>query len=367
VGRLKLASWSTALALLALGCYPDSSKIRNTTVVGGAPGTGGTIGGGIGGSAGASDAAAGSGGTMVPRDSGPGVDLGPLLPPTATADNCTDFGIAWCEKNRQCLTRDVESLGGAAVCPARMKIWCENILAAPPDSNWTPANFKTCITSWSALTCDEWTDFDLEILKGPSCFVPGKRGEGAGCWSFAQCGSGECLGDTACGRCRPRIPADGACMFDSDCQRGLVCGQMKCVVPMNLGGACADARPCRRSLLCRGGACRPRAQEGESCDDHQDCAGGLLCNFTKGTCGLAVVSPARCSSREPDGTVLYCAGGTTCDQTNQMCVANAGDGQACVEEATPDCLWPAFCAGGTCRIARPVDCPAVPVSPDGGN
>ena len=29
-----------------------------------------------------------------------------------------------------------------------------------------------------------------------------------------------------------------------------------------------------------------------------DCGGGLLCNFDKGTCGPAVVSSSRCSSRD---------------------------------------------------------------------
>lgn len=357
---LKLISWSTALGLLALGCYPDSDKIRNAKLAdpGGASGTGG-IGGG------AADAATGSGGSMVDAA---GIEVGPLLPPGAAADNCTDFGTAWCEKARQCQTQDVESLGGAAVCPTRMKIWCETQLTVPADTNWGPPQFKTCITSWTALTCDEWRDFDLEILKGPGCFFGGKRGEGAGCWSFAQCASGECAGEAVCGRCRPRIPADGACEFDSDCQRGLVCGQMKCVVPMNLGGACSDSRPCRRSLLCRGGVCRGKAQVGEACDEHDDCAGGLLCNFTKSTCGVATASPTRCSSREPDGSVLYCAGSTTCDQPTMMCVANAADNQACMENGTPDCLWPAFCSSASlCRLPRPADCPAVPVEPDGGS
>jgi hypothetical protein len=351
----KLAPLWMVLALAA--CYPDSDKIRHSV-----PGTSGGTGGGVPGV----DAAAGGsgGGVVLPRDSG-AADLGPLLPPGATADNCTDFGTAWCAKAGQCGTTDVESLGGA-LCPARMKLWCEAQLAAPPDSNWSPSAFKTCITSWSALTCGEWRDFDLEILKGPSCFVPGKRGEGSGCWSFAQCGSGDCGGDAVCGTCRPRVPADGACKFDSECQRGLVCGQMLCAVPMNLGGACSEAHPCRRSLLCRNGACAPKATEGQACKAHDDCGAGLLCNFDKLACGRASVSSSRCSSLETDGTVLFCAGGSTCAQKTSMCVATADDNQACVEGGTPDCLWPAACSGGTCRLARPVDCPASPVTPDAG-
>jgi hypothetical protein len=136
---------------------------------------------------------------------------------------------------------------------------------------------------------------------------------------------------------------------------------------MALGLACSDARPCRRSLLCRDGACAPKATEGAPCSEHEDCAGGLLCNFEKLTCGRATASDTRCSSREPDGTVLYCAGGSTCDQSTQMCVATAGDNQPCDPDAPPDCLWPAICASNTCRLAKPVDCPAQPASPDGGS
>jgi len=337
--------------LVLLGCYPDSDKLRHFTPVG----TGGTGGpGGI-------DAAAGVGGA----DAGPSPDLGPLLPPGSSADNCTDFGAAWCEKSRQCQTEDNEDLGGPTLCPGRMKIWCETELGAPADSNWNAASFKTCITSWSALTCDEWRDFDEEILRGPSCNVPGKRAEGAGCWSFSQCGSGECLGDAVCGTCRQRVAADGACQRDSQCQRGLVCGQSHCVVPMTLGGACSDARPCRRSLLCRNGACAAKATEGSTCAAHTDCAGGLLCNFDKFVCGRAIASDTRCSGAEPDGSVLYCAAGSTCAQDTSMCVPTAADGQSCSANGPPACLWPAFCAAGTCRLNKPFDCPVQP--PDGGS
>jgi hypothetical protein len=345
--------WSVALAVAVLGCYPDSDKVRHSML---------TPTGGASGNPDASSLDAPAADAQAGPD---GADpQGPLLPAGATADNCTDFGTAWCEKGTRCKTRDVSTLGGPALCPTRMKIWCENNLTRPPDSNYGPAAMKACVTSWNALSCDEWSDFDLEILKGPSCFVPGKRGEGAGCWAFTECGSLECVvGDTACGTCQPRVPADGRCAFDSDCQRGLACARKKCTVTVGRGGACDDTHPCRRSLLCRAGACGPKATTGEACDDHDDCAGGLLCNFGSRTCGTAVPSETRCSSTEGDGTVLFCAAGSTCVSETGMCVKTAGDNQACNDMGGPSCLFPAGCAGTTCRVATFVACLAQPAGP----
>jgi hypothetical protein len=143
-----------------------------------------------------------------------------------------------------------------------------------------------------------------------------------------------------------------------------VCAEGKCAVAVSAGGACDGDHPCRRSLLCKDGVCGARLQDGESCTAHEDCASGLLCNFTTHACGQATASPDRCSSDEADGTVLYCAAGGSCISASNMCVAPAEDGEACSTTAPPDCLWPAICSAGTCKLATPVNCPAG--APDGG-
>jgi hypothetical protein len=322
--------------ILLLGCYPDADAIRHTVAV-------------------LPDAATdGPGG---PGDAASAPDQAPLLPPGSAADNCTDLGLAWCEKSRRCGTLDYEDLGGDGVCAERMKLWCENLLAQPTDSNWAPATFMTCISSWSSMTCDDWTDVDLELLKGAGCAVPGKRADGAGCWSFSQCAGLRCARNAACGRCTSRIPAGGACKADSDCLVGLICGQDRCVAATDVGDACDDAHPCRRSLRCNGGTCDPRATAGQPCSTDQDCAGGLLCNFGRGTCGTAIASPTHCSRREADGSVVYCGGGKSCAPANQACVAPAADNAACVANGSPDCLWPAVCFNSKCIVPAPIDCP----------
>jgi hypothetical protein len=324
--------------LLLLACYPDADAIRHTVA------------------AVVPDAATDAPGAVAPDSATAASDAGALLPPGATADNCTDFGVAWCEKSRQCGTIDRELLGGGA-CPARMKLWCESLLAQPADSNWAPDTFKGCITSWSVMTCGDWADVDLEILKGPGCVVPGKRGEGAGCWSFSQCAGLECARTAACGKCTTRVAAAGDCQADSDCLVGLVCGNDRCVVPAETGAACDDAHPCRRSLRCTGGICGPRAGAGQACNAHEDCSGDLLCNFGRGTCGPAIASPTRCSPMEADGSVLYCGGGSTCVTASHTCVSPAADEDSCVANGTPGCLWPAVCFKSRCTLPAPVDCP----------
>jgi hypothetical protein len=326
---------SLLLLILLAACYPDADAIRHTVS--------------------ADDAAAGDG-TTTPDVVFTGD--GTLLPPGATADNCTDFGVAWCEKSRQCGTTDREILGGDGVCPARMKIWCETTLTRPAGTNWTPSAFRGCIVGWTTLSCDGWLDYTAEILKGPGCVVPGKRPEGAGCWNFVECMGLECAGDATCGRCTTRVPAAGPCKADSECQAGLICGQSGCVTAAGPGAGCDAAHPCRRSLVCQGGVCAPRAAAGGACASHDDCAGGLLCNFAKHTCGTSIASPTGCNPEEPDGTVLYCGGGSTCVPATQTCVPAATDGATCVESGPPRCLFPAVCFQGKCALPDPVSCPS---------
>jgi hypothetical protein len=348
--------FALALLLTQLGCYPDPEKIRNQRPI----------------AAGNADAATGADAGASPlRDAAlEGPVMGPLLPPGATAETCADFGVAWCEKSRQCQRPDFEDLGAGATCAARMKIWCDVHLTTPPDTGWVPAAFKTCITSWTVMSCDEWEDFDSEILKGPSCVVAGRRTEGAGCWSFTQCSTLECAGPATCGKCVPRAPLDGPCTIDAECAPGLVCSLKKCALAGRMGAACSDDRPCRRSLLCRNGVCGPKVAAGQPCGgDHDVCAAGLLCNFKSDACGPALASSSRCSSTEDDGTVLYCGAGGFCDPSNRMCLPPIADGEACYpDKDVADCLWPAICVGNRCLLPRAGTCAAgneaVPMGPN---
>jgi hypothetical protein len=323
---------AAVLLTLALACYPDADAIRHTIA-----------------------AATDAGGDAPALTDAPGAaDSAPLLPPGAAAADCTDFGLAWCEKSRQCGTLDYEILGGADVCAARMKLWCESLLVGPADSGWAPPTFNACITSWSAMTCNDWADVDLEILKGPACVVAGQRPDGAGCWSFSQCAGMACARSAACGKCTTRIPAAGACKADSDCLVGLVCGQDRCVAPADAGAACDQAHPCRHSLRCNAGTCAARASAGQPCTTHEDCTGGLLCNASR-VCGPARPSPTRCSPQEPDGSVLYCGGGRSCG-ADQTCATAAADDAACTADGKPGCLWPALCYGNRCTLPAPITC-----------
>jgi hypothetical protein len=289
------------------------------------------------------------------------VEAGPLLPPGATANNCTDFGKAWCAKARQCLPILFETHGGEALCPDRMRLWCETFLTAPQlDTNWTGEALKMCMTSWSALTCADWQDTN-EILVGPACVVPGKRPDGAPCSTFSPCASTFCTGVVGdCGRCAPRLSAGAPCGTTSQCQRGLVCsGTMKCALGGNVGAPCDAERPCRLSLVCKGGVCSEKAGEGTGCTAHSDCRADLLCSNSTNRCGLAIAAP-MCDSRRVDGTTLYCAGGGRCDAGfTGMCFAASVEGGVC-SDTRERCLFPSSCVAGRCALPVRAACAPSP-------
>jgi hypothetical protein len=284
--------------LLLIGCLiPDPDKIRGQMADAGAGGSAGTAPGtgGTGGGATAVDAR--------PSDARLTADAGPLLPPGATADNCLDFGRAWCEKARQCSPQYQQINGGDALCADRLKLWCEIFLTGPVDTGWNMATLKTCVTSWTTLTCADWQD-TTEILVGPACVVAGKRPEGASCGTFAPCASGFCTGViNGCGRCAARISAGAACTLSSECTRGLACSaSMKCTSAGGVGNPCDADRPCRLSLYCKGGTCSEREAEGTPCNTYLDCRADLACNNATRRCGPAVAA-MDCNSRRVDGVV----------------------------------------------------------------
>jgi hypothetical protein len=350
----RLVALSAVAAVGAAGCLlPDPEAIRGQKPAG-ADAAGGESADaatpGAGGAGGARlDGGGGSGGAVADRPP-PAADAatGPLLPPSARADNCADFGASWCEKQRRCERPVWEGHGGEALCASRLKLWCELVLTSNPDSNWTPEALNTCMTSWNTLTCSEFHD-TTEILVGPACVVPGKRPDGSPCGTFTHCASTYCSAVVSgCGRCSARLSAGSPCGTNSDCQRGLACSaSMRCALAGSVGAACDNDRPCRLSLYCKMGRCSEREGENGACAAHRDCRPELVCSNLTRRCGLAIAAQ-MCDSRRVDGTTTYCAGGGRCLQDgSNTCLPASIEGGEC-SDAGKRCLFPSACAAGSC-------------------
>lgn len=182
-----------------------------------------------------------------------------------------------------------------------------------PDTGWNPAALRTCIRGWGAMTCSEWVDAGIELLKGSACVTGGRRPLGFSCFSFAQCVSTYCaFGQPGeCGKCAPTALVGEACKDEVDCQRGAVCHAGKCTMPAVAGAACGPTIPCRLSLRCAPDAsgkdvCSPLSNPGEACNSNSDCAGEAVCWVATKKCVPLTLSASGCGfdqTRGPPSTV----------------------------------------------------------------
>jgi hypothetical protein len=119
---------------------------------------------------------------------------------------------------------------------------------------------------------------------------------------------------------------------------------------VELGGACSPAQPCRESLACLDGTCRRKGAPGAPCTEQTDCdlINGAACNPATrrciayrvgGTCGFA-----------PDGSAVFCAGAGFCQAAQRTCTPPAVDGAPCDDIVGPNCMLPATCTFGVCRL-----------------
>ncbi|HVR62072.1 MAG TPA: hypothetical protein VMU50_09245, partial [Polyangia bacterium] len=270
----------------------------------------------------------------------------------------TAYAQAVCNRLQACAPRRVIGIyGSLAVCQARVKLFAQSVNALS-STGWTIAAVSACAVGYGNQSC---ADFD-DGLTPPACVHPGTRAAGQGCRSGDQCGANlrcNSAAFPACGQCAPRLTAGGACLSDSDCVVGLICGgNMQCVAPRDVGLACdAKTAPCRESLSCRATICAAPGAVGTACADHEDCdeRNGVLCDFTTQRCGTANAA-ATCNSGAADGTINYCGDNGACPAMGGACIASGGDNQACAAGG-PFCRFPFVCVGGVCSNVLATDCP----------
>jgi len=285
---------------------------------------------------------------------------------TLSADQaCTDLAASICSRIDACTNVLIAVVyGDVDTCKKRVKLGCLPGLAAPGTSS-TPEKAEACAKDFPTETC-----IDL-FAKNPaaSCIPsPGKVANGMACGEDAQCDSTFCArtpGAGGCGVCAP-MPKEGDACVNNQCGRLLECNTKdKCYKTRVLGETCSADTPCAASLSCFGGKCVAAAKAGEACDGTAtsaptcDTTAGLGCNPVAKVCQVLVFAKAgdTCGYVAPD--FKLCTGGSFCKTTggfSGVCVAPAADGAPCNPKDGPQCLSPAICSGGVCKLVDPAAC-----------
>jgi hypothetical protein len=273
---------------------------------------------------------------------------------------CTDFANKVCERFNTCWSFVVSIVWGSqSACASRVKLECLDGAAAPDSTPVTSAAASACLQVIPSITCE-----DLIYRKFPAaCDFKGTRPNGQVCGSGDQCQSGYCsTGPNICGTCAPLAAAGSACREDEDCQPGLTCEANRCVVPGAGGTGCSQNQPCKIGFYCRGGSCAAQATEpGAACTDAQSCSfpHGLFCNPAVRVCQRIKVAQAGEACGFVNNELIACGANGTCNTPSPqalqgVCGAAAADGTAC--SPTKECIDPARCVNGLCRLPNARSC-----------
>ncbi len=285
---------------------------------------------------------------------------------------CDEFSKAFCDVYQKCLPIFVTAgFGDVATCVARMAKTCPSMFDAPSTSA-NPNKISTCAGAVKVLSCE------TVATTTPAACVPDPGGlaDGAPCADDAQCKSTWCPKHESelCGKCTAMPKAGQPCLTvtsatgstEKECGRGLNCTKDVCVAPVGSGGACSDATSCALGLTCFNSKCVTAGKPGAKCDPEGktdptcDFLQGAVCNPATKVCQEL----AKSSAGQPCGLVgseyKICIAGSKCvvppGSMAGTCIAAAIDGGACDADKGPDCLAPAKCVGGVCKLPDPTLC-----------
>ncbi len=289
-------------------------------------------------------------------------------------DACTAIVDALCSNFQACLPFAITlAYGDVATCNSRGKLGCASSFDATKTST-TPDFVAACAPVQKAQTCTQLQN-DPPALCVPK---PGGLENGAGCGDDGQCKSTWCAKSDSvnCGVCAAVSTSGGACVTvrksdgtdEKKCSRGLSCAADKCAKAALAGEACSDAKPCVLGTTCFNGSCTAAGKAGAKCDADGktqpacDFFAGTFCNQTTGVCQVIGVA----GFGEPCGIILasrefkMCRAGGKCvgamGVTAGTCVAPAADGAACDPVEGPDCVAPAKCVEGRCKLPSASAC-----------
>lgn len=286
---------------------------------------------------------------------------------------CDQFSKAFCDVYAKCLPVFITAgFGDVATCYTRIGKTCPATFDAPKTSA-TPAKISTCAEGVKNLACEA-----LSTSTPQACIpAPGGIEDGAGCSDDAQCRSTWCPKNDEgfCGKCTALPKAGAPCVtlpakadgsVQKECGRGLSCVKDVCVVPLGSGAACSDATSCSLGLTCFNAKCVAAGKPGSKCDPEGktdpncDFLQGAICNPATKVCQEL----GKANAGQPCGVIgseyKICTAASKCivpsGAMSGTCIAAAIDGAACDLEKGPDCLGPAKCVGGVCKLPDPALC-----------
>jgi hypothetical protein len=274
---------------------------------------------------------------------------------TSTPATCDGVANALCSKLQACFPVAVDAAygGDLARCALGPKLSCEKGTGAP-GSNTTAATLAGCADKLLTLGCAD-LQATLDGKRAPICeTVPGQVAAGGSCYTSEQCKSTLCNPAVPCGTCAdaPEIgqPCETFCARDAYCDfTSHVCMKLG-----NAGDPCPMGYECNTGLLCSAGKCiadTPKtAALGDPCTQSDDCnpIAGEVCHPTKMVCAkVEFVGPGESCGLIGD-RLVGCRAGGKCSAGK--CVAPAADNAACDPQMGIDCLEPAECMEGFCRL-----------------
>jgi hypothetical protein len=111
------------------------------------------------------------------------------------------------------------------------------------------------------------------------------------------------------------------------------------------------------------GTCSAVLAAGATCDaTAQNCDpfAGLYCDPTTKVCAKVTLVAAGASCGLSSSGYAQCSGKGTCRRAGASqtgtCVAAAADGQTCDTVNGPDCVTPAVCTNGVCKLPDAASC-----------
>jgi hypothetical protein len=316
---------------LWLAACGGSASQADIGVTGSGGGGGGTI----------PDAASGADAGAAP-DASAAPDVSSAADANVTlAEACTIRNTSYCNMLARCLAQTFRVFTDMADCVQRIVLGCTIEHAAdPPGLN--PSWLVACAHAREAGGCDSL------LMDPPACVPPpGNLPTGATCRTDSQCQGRYCdrANSGPCGTCAERGAAGAECHLWNYCEPGLICGNSRCVTPVNIGEACPNGFGCLPvTQACVDGRCAVAPREGEHCSSSCDSSKPLSC--VGGICAVNPVASGELCNMPGD-----CPPGNVCvpEPPVRRCTPLREDGQPC-GTGYSFCRHPATCVDGVCTL-----------------